>query len=71
MTKTDSCYHIVPPAHATIQALYLPFVQKNGMESYHRRQERETNFYIFSKDSEHSFQVVWLDNIVLNDIQRL
>ena len=54
-------------AHATIQALYLPFVLKNGMEGRHRRQG-ETNFDVFDKVSEPSFQVVWLCTIALNDI---
>ena len=40
------------------QALYLPFVQKNCMESRHRNQEKERNFDIFDKVSEPSFQVV-------------
>ena len=50
MVKTGSCYSVVfsftiklddnSTAHAKLQALYLPFVLKNGMESRHRRQER-------------------------------
>ena len=54
----------------SLQALYLPFVQKNGTESRHRRQEKETNLDVFTKVSEPSFQVVWLCNVVLIDIQR-
>ena len=42
----------------SLQALYLPFMQKNGTESCHRNQERETNFDIFDKVSEPSFQLV-------------
>ena len=33
-------------ANAKLQALYLPFVLKNGTESHHRRQEREINWAI-------------------------
>ena len=43
--------------HAKLQALYLPFVLKNGTESRHRRQERETNFDVFDKVSEPSFEL--------------
>ena len=53
-------------ANAKLQAVYLPFVLKNGMESHHRRQERETNFEVFNKVSEPSFQVVWPCNVVLS-----
>ena len=52
-------------AHAKIQALYLPFVLKNGTEGRHRRQG-ETNFDVFDKVSEPSFQVVWPCNVVLS-----
>ena len=52
--------------HAKLQALYLPFVLKNGTESHHRRQERETGFEVFDKVSEPSFQVVWPCNVVLS-----
>ena len=51
-------------AHAIIQALYLPFVRKKGMESRHRRQERETDFNVFAKVSELSFQGIWLCNVL-------
>ena len=44
-------------AYAKLQALYLPFVLKNGTESRHRRQERETNFDVFDKVSEPSFKL--------------
>ena len=57
-------------AHAKLQALYLSFMLKDSTESHNRRQERETNFYIFDKVGEPSFQVVWLCNVVLNNIQR-
>ena len=33
------------------------------MESRHRRQERETNFDVFAKVSEPSFEDVWLCNV--------
>ena len=35
--------------YAKLQALYLPFVLKNGKESGHRRQERETNFNVLTR----------------------
>ena len=56
-------------AHAKLQALYLPFMLKNGTESRHRRQERETNLNVFDKVSEPSFQVVWLCNVVLKTLK--
>ena len=55
MEKTGSCYGFMTKlddnstAHAKLQALYLPFVLKNGMESSCRRQERETNFDISTR----------------------
>ena len=52
-------------AHTKPQASYLPFVLKNGTKSCHKRQERETNFDVFDKVSESSFQVVWQCTIVL------
>ena len=36
-------------AQVKLQALYLPFVLKNGTESRHKRQERETNFDISTR----------------------
>ena len=62
MTKLEDNYI----AHAKLQALYLPFVLKNGMVSRHRRQERETNFDVFDKVSEPSFQIVLPCNVVLS-----
>ena len=62
MTKLDDN----STAHAKLQTLYLLFVLKNGTESHHRRQERETNFEVFDKVSEPSFQVIWPCNIVLS-----
>ena len=41
----------------SLQALYLPLVQKNGTESCHRNQERERNYDVFDKVSEPSFEV--------------
>ena len=46
------------PAHAKLEALYLPFVLKNGMESRHRRREREIKFYNFAKVSEPSSKLL-------------
>ena len=69
MTKPDDN----STAHAKLQALYLPFVLKNGTESRQRRLERETNFEVFDKVNEPSFQVVWPCNVVLstfNDSKR-
>ena len=62
MTKPDDN----STAHTKLQALYLPFVLKNGTESRQRRLERETNFEVFDKVSEPSFQVVWPCNVVLS-----
>ena len=54
--------------HAKLQALYLPFVLKSGMESHHRRQERATNFDVFDKVSEPSSKLFGL--FFINNIQR-
>ena len=44
MTKLDD----KSTAHAKVQALYLPFVLKNGTERRHGK-ERETNFDVLTR----------------------